>query len=273
MQDPSHAVTGNGDHAGWTIVTVTYNNAEQLTQHWSGGIPEGARWIVVDNASSDGSARLAEQFGAEVVPLQQNIGFGAANNVGYALAHTDHVGFVNPDVTVEWQSLPALAEIASRLGGLVSPQLVNADGTLQPNGRGWPFLLNKVLNRTAHDSRVDHYRLYADPDEVRDVVWLMGAVVLGERRVFDRLGGPWDDAFFVYYEDADICLRARALGIPSAVVGESRWLHGWERATSSANLHAWRREIPSMLKFYTRYPALLSPVVTRTTRRLERGRT
>jgi GT2 family glycosyltransferase len=88
--------------------------------------------------------------------------------------------------------------------------------------------------------------------------------------MFDRLGGPWDDWFFVYYEDADICLRARRLGIPTLVAGAVRWRHGWERATSTVNARAWKREIPSMMKFYLRYPLLLSPFMGVTQRWLEK---
>jgi GT2 family glycosyltransferase len=255
----------------WTLVTVTYNSAEQLRRHWQSRVPASVRWIVVDNASTDDSREVAAALGAEVIALPSNVGFGAANNVGYAQSDTEFVGFVNPDVSGDWDSLPTLADATRQSGGLLTPQLINHDGSLQPNGRGWPFLLSKVLHRTTDGSRDRSYRRYAKRDEMRSVVWIMGAVVLASRDVFERLDGPWDEWFFVYYEDADICLRARRLGIPTIVAGGVHWRHGWERATSTFNHHAWRREIPSMMKFYARYPLLLSPFMALTQRWLEKG--
>ena len=254
----------------WTFVTVTYNSSEQLRRHWKPGLPSSVRWIVVDNASTDDSREVAASLGAEVIALPSNVGFGAANNVGYARADTEFVAFVNPDVTADWESLPRLGAAIDNSDGLVSPQLVNDDGSLQPNGRNWPFLLSKVLHRTSDGALNRSYRVYASNDEVRSVVWVMGAVLAGSRKMFDRLGGPWDDWFFVYYEDADICLRARRLGIPTLVAGAVRWRHGWERATSTVNARAWKREIPSMMKFYLRYPLLLSPFMGVTQRWLEK---
>lgn len=254
----------------WTLITVTYNSGEQLRRHWHAGVPASVRWIVVDNASTDDSREVAAALGAEVIALAANVGFGAANNVGYASAQTEFVAFVNPDVTADWGSLSELGAEIVASGGLVSPQLVNDDGSLQPNGRSWPFLLSKVLHRTSDGVLNRSYRVYASTLEVRSVVWVMGAVLAGSRSLFDRLDGPWDEWFFVYYEDADICLRARRLGIPTFVAGNVQWRHGWERATSTFNHHAWKREIPSMLKFYARYPLLLSPFMSLTRRWLER---
>ncbi len=220
-------------------------------------MPKSIRWIVVDNASVDDSREVAKSLGAHVVSLDHNIGFGAANNVGFKLAESPYIAFVNPDVTIPWDSLPVLAVAIDRSSGLVSPQLINMDGSLQPNGRGWPYLLRKVQNRLGNSSKPNAYRLYADRGEYREVVWMIGAAVLGSREAFDRLNGPWDERFFVYYEDKDLCLRARAIGLSSIVVGDVQWIHGWERATTTLNVAAWRREFASMATFYARYPALL----------------
>ena len=74
----------------WSLVTVTFKSRPDLERFWAGGVASGIEWIVVDNASTDGSAELAESLGATVVRLSKNVGFGAANNVGIELASAQY---------------------------------------------------------------------------------------------------------------------------------------------------------------------------------------
>lgn len=243
----------------WSLITVTYNSERDLNRFWSGVSPAGSEleWIVVDNASVDRSADVAESLGARVIRLETNLGFGAANNVGFESASGKYVAFVNPDVEVDANDFVRLEEyLNSNEKALVSPQLTNPDGSLQPNGRGMPYLAYKVLNRLRPDSLVGRYLLTTDSDEVIICDWLMGAVVAGTRPRLAELG-PWDPRFFVYYEDSDLGLRNQQHGGHSAVLGSARWVHGWARETKTASMAAWRREIPSLMKFYSRYPRLL----------------
>lgn len=264
------ALTGGTDGSGstdWSLITVTHNSAAALARYWSTPLPDNVEWVVVDNRSSDGSAEVAEFLGARVIRLDRNIGFGAANNVGFHATTAPLVGFVNPDVTIAAESLPALADVIGSTGGIVSPQLVNPDGSLQANGRGYPFLAAKIRNRLESSTPSTTYRRYAEPDEDLPVVWFIGAVVLGHRKIFQRLG-VWDERFFVYYEDSDLGLRAAAAGVPRIVCGRIRWVHGWARETTTLRWSAWRRELASMWKFYSRYPRLLSLRPRRTASRL-----
>ncbi|GAA2097009.1 MULTISPECIES: glycosyltransferase [Brevibacterium] len=258
-------VSGSRLHAPlWTLITVTYNSADKLREYWGGfASDDTVEWIVVDNASTDGTADLARSFGAQVVRLEENRGFGAANNVGFAAARGEYVAFVNPDIAVDVATLPVLERLLGDRHLLVSPQLVNDDGSRQPNGRGWPYLTDKVLNRLAPAKVQGRYRLFAgDAQELTPVVWLTGAAVAGRKETFSRLDGPWDDHFFLYYEDTDLALRARRAGIPSAVTSRVVWTHGWARETAGRfRLAPWRREIASLLKFYARYPYLLGPAL------------
>lgn len=255
----------------WSIITVTYNSGRALERYWgSFELPDNAEWIVVDNGSSDDSVRVAASLGARVIELEKNIGFGAANNVGFHASSSPFVAFVNPDVTVRSDSLGPLREILERTDALVSPQLANPDGSLQPNGRGYPFLLWKIINRTAGGEKNKGYQRIATAAEELPVVWFMGATVLGRRDVLSRLG-PWDERFFVYYEDSDLGLRALRAGIDRILVGEQVWIHGWARETRTLRLSAWKLELPSMLKFYSRYPRLLSLWPTRTSMKMVRA--
>ncbi|WP_157803672.1 glycosyltransferase [Luteimicrobium subarcticum] len=234
---------------------MTYESAGDLAAYWSRHLPPDVEWVVVDNASRDGSAELAESLGARVVRQPRNAGFGAANNVGLAAARGRYVAFVNPDVAVDPGSLDALAREIDRERGLVAPQLLHDDGTVQPNGRGFPTLSAKVLNRL-RPTGGSRYRIVAEPGEAVYVCWAIGAAVASRREWFVELGA-WDERFFVYYEDSDQGMRAWSDGMTVRLVGDVRWVHGWARATTGLRIRPWWHELRSMAAFYTRYPALV----------------
>ncbi|GAA3896109.1 glycosyltransferase family 2 protein [Leifsonia kafniensis] len=244
----------------WSFITVSYNSADALKTYWgSATIPAGAEWIVVDNSSSDATVSIAESLGARVIRLEVNLGFGAANNIGMNQSRGEFIAFVNPDVTVDFSTLPALERVVQSLGGVIGPQLINPDGSLQPNGRGIATLPSKIRNRLKSETGTSGYQRTAEPGEQIAVDWLIGAAVIATRQTFDKFGA-WDDHFFVYYEDSDLGMRAWKHGVPVHVLGDVRWIHGWARETTSFNVDAWKRELTSMAKFYSRYPALLGPI-------------
>jgi GT2 family glycosyltransferase len=237
------------------VITVTYNSAHTLEQCWS--VPDRTfEWIVVDNNSSDASVEVAQRLGARVIALPDNVGFSRANNVGVAATDKPYVLFANPDVEVNEAGLALLARQLDRDGGMVAPQLVNADGSLQPNGRGFPYVTAKLGNRKVWPfSRLHRgYRILAGPGETRWVSWFIGAAAAMRREDFLAIGG-WDERFFIYYEDAEICLRAWRHGLPVAIVGDVRWVHHWSRATNTLR---WSRahslEIRAARTFYRMHP-------------------
>ena len=239
------------------IVTVSYNSASDLSTFWRHARDLDANWIVVDNGSTDASADVAEGLGAMVIRLGRNVGFSRANNIGARASDADVILFANPDVEVSADGLEVLARLVRQSHAVVAPQLLNADGTAQENGRQAPFLYRKLLHFSGAAASRESYEVVVPVGVVRDVAWVIGAAVMFPRGVFDAIGG-WDDRFFVYYEDSDICLRARRAGYSVRITGNVRWVHGWARETRRGiNLRAWRLEAASALKFYSRYPRLL----------------
>jgi N-acetylglucosaminyl-diphospho-decaprenol L-rhamnosyltransferase len=241
-----------------SLITVSYNSAGTLERFWAGRPFAPYRWTVVDNNSSDNSSEVAHGLGAQVVELDSNRGFSAANNVGASATDSEVLIFCNPDVTVTPDGIATLADQVRRHGGIVAPQLVNADGSLQENGRGAPYLTRKVRHLMRwHDNG---YLRFAAPGELVRVVWVMGAALAITRADFESLGG-WDSGFFVYYEDADIGLRAWEYGMGVRVDGDVRWQHGWGRETGRGfTARAWKLELDSAWRFYRKYPHCLVPL-------------
>jgi N-acetylglucosaminyl-diphospho-decaprenol L-rhamnosyltransferase len=243
-----------------TLVTVTHNSRDVLHHFWADAQEQDLDWVVVDNASADDSAAVAEALGARVVRSAENLGFSRANNLGARHSDADVLIFCNPDVRVDADGVRALAARAMSTGGLVAPQLCNGDGTLQENGRGTPFPHRKLQHMFGRQDAHDSYVRLAGPGELRQVVWVMGAAVAMTRAVLDRIGG-WNERYFIYYEDAEICLRALRKGVPTFVDGDIRWEHGWARETQgSFSRSAWRHEVRSGLRFYLTHPHCVVPV-------------
>ncbi|MFG2045802.1 glycosyltransferase [Micromonospora sp. NPDC048935] len=238
----------------WSVVTVTYNSADTLRRCWGGAKPY--EWIVVDNDSADDSVAVAEELGARVIRLPENVGFSRANNVGVRQAAGAYVLFANPDLEVEPAGLATMQRHLDAHGGLVAPQLLATDGTPQPNGRGFPYATAKLGNRKIWPLSRMHanYRVVANPGEAVYVAWAMGAAVAARTADFVAMGG-WNESFFLYYEDHELGLRAWRHDMPVVLLGDVRWTHHWARATNSFQ---WSRahtlELQSARTFFGLFP-------------------
>jgi N-acetylglucosaminyl-diphospho-decaprenol L-rhamnosyltransferase len=247
--------TARGAVPAWTVVTVTYNSAETLSACWK-GFDKAYDWVVVDNNSTDDSAAVAEDLGARVVRLPANLGFSAANNIGVSHSTNPYLLFANPDLAVESDGLDRLRAHLDQYGGLAAPQLLSETGVPQPNGRGFPYVTAKLGNRNVWPfSRLHQgYRILAEPGCTVWTAWVMGAAVAARREDFLAIGG-WNERFFIYYEDAEICLRAWRHGQPVAVLGDVRWAHRWARATNTLRpSRAHRYELRAARTFYGMFP-------------------
>jgi N-acetylglucosaminyl-diphospho-decaprenol L-rhamnosyltransferase len=242
----------------WSVVTVTYNSAETLRQCWSGP-DKPFEWIVVDNNSTDSSAAVAAELGAHTVSLPRNVGFARANNLGVEQATRPYLLFGNPDLVLSLDGLAALRAHLDRHGGFVAPQLLYTNGRPQPNGRGFPYLSARLGNRNVWPFSRMHpeYKMYVAPGSARWVPWATGAALAVRRTDFLRVG-RWDERFFLFYEDIDLCLRAWRLGQPVAVLGDVRWVHYWARTNNTLRwTHTHGYELRSAWTFYRTYPEFL----------------
>jgi len=189
--------------------------------------------IVVDNASTDGSADYVEQDFPQVRAIRTgaNLGFGQGNNVGVRWARGKYLAFLNPDTTVEpgWlESLIAALEANPQAGLATSKILLLAD----------PEHINTCGNDVHYTGltlcRGMEMDASAFPDQ-SEVGAVSGAAFAIRKEVFEELGG-FDEAFFLYMEDTDLSWRARLAGyrciyVPQSVVHHDYRLHFGPRKT------------------------------------------
>ena len=199
----------------FAIVTVIHDSERELAVLLSSlaRLPEPRpRVIVVDSGSSDDGPELAAERGAEVVPLDGNRGFGAGCNAGIQRVEEPVTAFVNPDVELLDDGLAGLAQDALAGGSLLAPRLLNADGTVQDSAHPLPgrlgTLVPAVLPRRVLPTRFEPWRGHRP----RVVGWAVAACVLGRTDELRALG-PFDPDAFLFYEDMELCLRARRAGI------------------------------------------------------------
>jgi len=178
--------------------------------------------IVVDNASTDGSAAMVRHGFPQVQLLvnDENLGFTAANNQGIARSQGRYVLLLNPDTELLGDALATMVGYmdAHPEVGALGPQLLNPDGSIQSSRRRFPtmataFLESTVLQLWFPDNAVlrRYYVLDRPDDEVQEVDWVVGAAILIRREAWDQVG-PLDEGFFMYSEELDWCRRAREQG-------------------------------------------------------------
>lgn len=192
--------------------------------------------LVVDNASRDGSAEAIarEHPEARLFALDENLGFGRANNLAAREARGRRLLLLNPDTLVLDGAVQKLHDFAVREAphDVVGGRTFFADGSLNP-GSCWGapslwslFCMASGLSQLLPGSTLTNpHALGAWPrDTVREVGVVAGCLLLIPRDLWERLGG-FDTAFFMYAEDVDLCLRARAAGARCIICPDARIVH------------------------------------------------
>ena len=206
-----------------SIVTVAHRSAGELAQLLP-ALPADAEVIVVD---TDGSAAGT---GATVIERRDNPGFGAANNEGVARASGDVTVLLNPDVLPPPGTVERLAMLAAGREALVVPRLLDADGSIQRSAFALPGRPSGLLTAlTPGALRREPWRARAP----RIVGWALAAALAAPTDLLRRLG-PFDPDAFLFYEDMDLCLRARAAGIPTVLHPEVELTHLGGHSTAQA---------------------------------------
>jgi N-acetylglucosaminyl-diphospho-decaprenol L-rhamnosyltransferase len=217
--------------------------------------------VVVDNASGDGSVEAVRAAcpGARVIAHDRNAGFSVACNQGWRSGTAPLVLFLNPDAEVHAGAIPALArKLRERPDvGVVGPRTRNADGRVQVSTgpdlglrseRAQRRLVRGVARRDPRalaEAERRHSREH-EPD------WVSGSCLMIRRECLEAVGG-FDEGFFLYEEDADLCRRVRAAGWRVLFAPEAEVVHQLGRSMAQAARRARFEYHRSHLRYYRKH--------------------
>ncbi|MCK5501121.1 MAG: glycosyltransferase family 2 protein [Tritonibacter mobilis] len=215
-----------------TLVTVAYNSAAVLPTLLA-SVPEDVTCIVVDNGSNDPSATraLTEQYGAELIISERNIGFGPGCNLGAAQATSEFLFFVNPDALLTPGAVDALlaAADAHPEACAFNPRLREGNGKIAFKRRSKLLAKSQWLSREAAQADCE-------------IPVLQGSAIFVRRAAFEQVQG-FDPNIFLYHEDDDLSLRLQKCCGALRLVTTAEVVHLFGESTvrspQTAALKAW----------------------------------
>ena len=250
-----------------SIVIVSWNVRDLLRRCLNSILDTGCsilvEVIVVDNASTDGSVEMVEtEFpGVHLITNADNRGFPAANNQGIAVAQGRYVFLLNPDTELVGDALATMVTFADAHPdvGIVGPQLLNSDGSVQSSRRRFPTLATAFFESTWLQScspprALERYYVLDRPDDaVQDVDWVTGAALLARRKAIQQVG-PMDEGFFMYSEELDWCRRFRETGWRVVYLPAARIVHhvgkSSEQVVAARHIHFQTSKVRYFRKYH-----------------------
>jgi GT2 family glycosyltransferase len=271
------------------IVIVSYNTRDLLRDCLSSlqeSLARAGEWltadvIVMDNASSDGSAAMVARDFAHVhlEALAENCGFTGGNNralevlglvgAGPPLLPTpDYVLLLNPDTRVEGDAVAQLVRFleSTPRAGVCGPALRYGDGRFQHGAFAFPSVAQVALDLFPLSRLPLGARLYASRANGRYplglwqagqpfvVDFILGAALMARAEVLQKLGGL-DNGYFMYCEEMDLCLRAAEAGWRVYAVPQAQIVHLEGQSSRQVRWPAFARLWRSRLRFYTLHRA------------------
>ena len=221
----------------WNVRDLLQQCLASLTTHHC---PLSTEIIVVDNASSDNSVEMvrAEFPQVKLVVNATNRGYTGGNNDGMAVATGRYVLILNPDTQVVDDALATLVNYAKAHpeAGVIGPQLLNPDGTVQSSRRRFPTCATALFESTWLQSIAPRrvlrdYTMDDRPDaETQEVDWVVGACLLVPRQVIEQVG-VLDEGFFMYSEELDWCRRVKQAGWQVVYLPQAQVVHHMGKST------------------------------------------
>lgn len=223
-----------------SVILVSYNTSSYMRRALESLFRETQlstfEVIVVDNASSDDSVSMIRQFFPQVTLIEsgENLGFAGGVQLGAAQAQGKYLLLLNPDTVIVNAAVDRLLRFAKQYpdSGIWSGVTLNNDMSLntqhawsKPNLRDLFYSavgLSKLFSKTCFFNNAN-YGCW-ERDTIKDVDIVSGCFFLTTRELWDKLGGL-DATFFMYAEEADYCLRAKALGHQPIVTPDARIIH------------------------------------------------
>jgi GT2 family glycosyltransferase len=271
-------MTASATSGDVAVVVTHYRNPDDLRRNLLSIATHGGQRIrevwVVDSEAISGARNVVREIMPEAhyLPFRLNVGFAALVNMGVAASTAPYVLVLNADVELTHDCVDELANELDHEPdrGVVFPQLRYADNSLQHSTFAF-YRPNTVLyRRTAlgrsRRGRQDLDRFMADEPLAAalasgtpfDVDWALGAAMMIRRDAFEDVG-PFDEKYFLYFEDVDWCLRAWSCGWRCSYVPSATSIHEYGRASATGGFLAMvtnrltRRHIRSAVRFFRLY--------------------
>ncbi len=254
-----------------SVVIVNYNAGEDLRrclaslEEGVGSVPWDG--VVIDNASSDGSDELPMPGKMQMLRNRDNVGFARAVNQGVARTDGDDVMILNPDCELSPGAVAVLRNELHRHPDCVvaGPRVIDPEGTVQGSARGDPTmftglfgrasLLTRLFPRSALAMRNVRSRTASATGGLSvGVDWVAGSCMLARRDALAAVGG-FDERFFLYWEDADLCRRLRVRGGEIRYVPGATVVHHVGRSSRTAPVLATRAFHASAYLYYVTHVA------------------
>jgi GT2 family glycosyltransferase len=209
-----------------SIIIISFNTREILRECLESVIRESSdlsvEIFVVDNNSSDGSAQMVRESFPQVklIPSEVNLGFGSANNLALKQAKGRYLVLLNSDAFFQEGALKtAIAHMDAQTDcGLGGSRLIGRDGSWQPSSRSFHSIVHDLIVMTGLAGQFPkskffgHFdRTWANDDEPASVDWVPGAFSIIRPSALEKTG-LFDPAFFLYYEEVDLCRRIKQAG-------------------------------------------------------------
>lgn len=202
--------------------------------------------IYVDNCSSDDSVSFLSLHypQVKVIKNMKPLGFGENNNKGVEVASGEYIALLNPDIILMKGSIETIISRAKTINRkeIIVPQLLNLDGTVQNSVRGF-VTFRTILSRwftwendNTSNTRVRKY-LCKDLDNTKEqeIDWAIGAAMFMSRETYVSLNG-FDQRYFLYMEDEDLCLRAWEQNIPVIYYPKAKLIHHHLRGSAHISM-------------------------------------
>ena len=234
-----------------SVIIVNYN-VKEFVQNLLNSLEKASKnlaveVIIVDNASDDGSVELIREKFPNVILVanKTNLGFGKANNIGLQMAKGKYLLILNPDTLVQEDTFEKLISFFERTpdAGMIGCKTLNPDGTLQLScRRSFPGPWTSFCKVTGLSSIFPKSKIFAkynltylDENKTCEVDALSGSFMLMKKEAYEKVGG-FDEQFFMYGEDLDLCYRVQKAGYKVYYVPETQIIHYKGESTKRSSL-------------------------------------
>ncbi|MCL5986637.1 MAG: glycosyltransferase family 2 protein [Actinobacteria bacterium] len=215
--------------------------------------------LVVDNGSSDGSQEMVrtEFKGVKLIESRENMGYCRAANLGVQQSKGRHVLIANSDIEFKEGHLSRVVSFMDDNPGVgaVGPRLINSDGSIQHSCRNFPSFVDATVHAFAGiffpSNRFSrrYEMMDFDHDKISRVGWVSGACILFRREAFEGVSG-FDERYFMYVEDMDICYSLNAAGYSIYYYPDITALHMIGQSSKRASYRMISEFQKSIFKFY-----------------------